>query len=247
MARLARVVVPGVAHHVTQRGNRRQPTFFQEDDYAAYLALLGEWCTRCEVQVWAYCLMPNHVHLIVVPGGEDGLRRALGEAHRRYTRRINFREGWRGHLWQGRFASFAMDERYLLRAARYVELNPVRAKLCRVPWRWRWSSAAAHVAGQDDGLVRVTPLLERVKDWRDYLLEPLAAREEEVWRQHERTGRPLGARRFWIGSRASWDDWCDLLSAAASRNRRRNKYDVPGIPGIPLKFIRPLSETGETS
>ena len=111
MARLARVVVPGVAHHVTQRGNRRQPTFFQEDDYRAYLDLLGQWCGRCGVEVWAYCLMPNHVHLIVVPESEDGLRRGLGEAHRRYTRRINFREGWRGHLWQGRFASFAMDER----------------------------------------------------------------------------------------------------------------------------------------
>ena len=147
MARLARVVVPGVPHHVTQRGNRRQQTFFQEEDYAAYLALLGEWCGRCEVQVWAYCLMPNHVHLIVVPQSEDGLRRGLGEARRRYTRRVNFREGWRGHLWQGRFASFAMDDRYLLRAARYVELNPVRARLCRVPWRWRWSSAAAHLAG----------------------------------------------------------------------------------------------------
>jgi len=139
MARLARVVVPGVAHHVTQRGNRRQPTFFQEDDYRAYLELLGHWCGRCGVEVWAYCLMPNHVHLIVVPENEDGLRRGLGEAHRRYTRRINFRAGWRGHLWQGRFASFAMDERYLRRAARYVELNPVRAKLCRMPWRWPWS------------------------------------------------------------------------------------------------------------
>lgn len=121
----------------------------------------------------------------------DGLRRALSEAHRRYTRRINFREGWRGHLWQGRFASFAMDERYLLRAARYVELNPVQGKLCRVPWRWRWSSAAAHVAGQDDGLVRVAPLLKRVKDWREYLRQPLEAKEEETWRQHERTGRPV--------------------------------------------------------
>jgi len=114
--------------------------------------------------------MPNHVHLIVVPQSADALRRALGEAHRRYTRRINFREGWRGHLWQGRFASFAMDERYLLRAARYVELNPVRAKLCRVPWRWRWSSAAAHLTGQEDGVAQVAPLLERVKDWREYLL-----------------------------------------------------------------------------
>ena len=196
MARLARVVVPGVAHHVTQRGNRRQQTFFQEEDYGAYLALLGEWCGRCGVEVWAYCLMPNHVHLIVVPESEDGLRRGLGEAHRRYTRRINFREGWRGHLWQGRFASFAMDERYLLRAARYIELNPVRAKLCRVPWRWRWSSAAAHVAGRDDGLVHVMPLLERVKDWPEYLTEPLEAEKEQLWRRHERTGRPLGEPAF---------------------------------------------------
>jgi putative transposase len=177
MARLARVVVPGVAHHVTQRGNRRQQTFFQEEDYQAYLALLGEWCGRCGVEAWAYCLMPNQVHLIVVPESEDGLRRGLGEAHRRYTRRIHFREGWRGHLWQGRFASFAMDERYLLRAARYVELNPVRAKLCRIPWRGRWSGAVAHVAGGDDGLVRVGPLLERVKDWRQYLMAPLEAEQ----------------------------------------------------------------------
>ncbi len=196
MARLARVVVPGVPHHVTQRGNRRQATFFNEEDYAAYLALLGEWCGRCGVAVWAYCLMPNHVHLIVVPDSEDGLRRGLGEAHRRYTRRINFREGWRGHLWQGRFASFALDERYLLRAVRYVELNPVRARLCRVPWRWRWSSAAAHVAGRDDGLVRVAPMLKRVKDWRQYLAEALEADEAELLRRHERTGRPLGAAAF---------------------------------------------------
>ena len=196
MARLARVVVPAVPHHVTQRGNRRQETFFNDEDYGAYLSLLGEWCGRCAVEVWAYCLMANHVHLILVPDSEDGLRRALGETHRRYTRRINFREGWRGYLWQGRFASFAMDERYLLRAARYVELNPVRAKLCRAPWRWRWSSAAAHVAGRDDGLVRVSPLLERVKDWREFLTEALAADEAELLRRHGRTGRPLGEPAF---------------------------------------------------
>jgi len=196
MARLARVVVPGVAHHVTQRGNRRQETFFTEEDYAAYLALVGEWCGRCGVEVWAYCLMPTHVHLIAVPDSEDGLRRALGEAHRRYTRRINFREGWRGHLWQGRFASFALDQRYLLRAARYVELNPVRARLCRAPWRWRWSSAAAHVAGHDDGLVRVAPLLKRVKDWREFLTEALEVDDAELLRRHERTGRPLGQPAF---------------------------------------------------
>ena len=110
MARLARVVAPGFPHHVTQRGNRRQTTFFLDDDYRAYLSLMAEWCGRHGAHVWAYCLMPNHVHLIVVPEAADGLRRAIGEAHRRYTRLINFREGWRGHLWQERFASFPMDE-----------------------------------------------------------------------------------------------------------------------------------------
>ena len=129
MSRIARVIAPGYPHHLTQRGNRRLPTFFCDDDYHEYLALMAERCDECDVAVWAYCLLPNHVHLIAVPAEADSLRRAVGEAHRRYTRYVNFREGWRGHLWQGRFASFVMDERYLLAAARYVEMNPVRAGL----------------------------------------------------------------------------------------------------------------------
>jgi putative transposase len=184
-------VVPDVPHHVTQRGNRRQETFFNEDDYKAYLELMAEWCGRCGVAVWAYCLMPNHVHLIVVPKSEDGLRRGIAEAHRRYSRRINFREGWRGHLWQGRFASCPMDGRHLMLAVRYVELNPVRAKLCRAPWRWRWSSAAAHVDGRNDALVGVESMLERVDDSREYLAVGLEPEQTELLRRHERTGRPL--------------------------------------------------------
>ncbi len=140
-------------HHITQRGNRRQETFFCDDDYQAYLDLMAEWCTEHKVRVWSYCLMPNHVHLIVVPKSEDGLRRAIGEAHRRYTRRVNFREGWRGHLWQGRFASFVLDEPYLLAAARYIELNPVRAQLVTAPSDYPWSSARAHLKRKDDCLV----------------------------------------------------------------------------------------------
>jgi putative transposase len=108
------VIVPGCPHHITQRGNRRQPTFFGDDDYQAYLALMADWLRRGGVQVWAWCLMPNHVHLIAVPETAQGLARAVGEAHRRYTRRVNFREGWRGYLWQGRFASYPMDGSYTL-------------------------------------------------------------------------------------------------------------------------------------
>ena len=106
MPRIARVTVPSVTHHITQRGNRRQKTFFNNKDYATYIDLMAEWCNRCGVEIWAYCLMPNHVHLIAVPDTENSLAKAIGEAHRRYTRHINFRKGWRGHLWQGRFASY---------------------------------------------------------------------------------------------------------------------------------------------
>jgi len=198
MARLARVVAAGVPHHVTQRGNRRQQTFFCQADYEAYLELMAEWCEREGVEVWAYCLMPNHVHLIAVPAREDSLRRAIGEAHRRYTRRVNFREEWRGHLWQGRFASFPMDEGYTVQAARYIELNPVRAGLAARADEYPWSSAAAHAAGRDDRLVRVQPLLALVGagSWVEFLAEPVSGGEGELVRRHERTGRPLGGESF---------------------------------------------------
>jgi REP element-mobilizing transposase RayT len=101
MARLARVVVPGYWHHITQRGNRRQPTFFSDDDYAAYLKLMAEQCRARGVSIRAWCLMPNHVHLVGVPKTADALAGAIGEAHRRYTRRVNFREGWRGSAGSG--------------------------------------------------------------------------------------------------------------------------------------------------
>ena len=196
MARLARVVAPGLPHHVTQRGNRRQETFFCAADYRTYLALMAEWCGRRGVEIWAYCLMPNHVHLIATPETEDGLRRAIGEAHRRYTLRINRREDWTGHLWQGRFISFPMDEAYLLSAARYVELNPVRARLARRAQDYPWSSAAAHLAGQDDRLVKTGPLLALVDDWAEFLEDGLEASAAEALRRHERSGRPLGGERF---------------------------------------------------
>jgi putative transposase len=196
MARIARVVAPGLPHHITQRGNRRQETFFCAEDYQAYIDLIREWCGYWKVEVWAYCQMPNQVHLIAVPPTEEGLRRAIGEAHRRYTRRVNFREGWRGYLWQGRVASFALDERYLLAAARSLEQNPVRVGLAATPWGYRWSSAAAHVAGEDDGLTTVAPLLALVDHWMDFLATGAPEDEVTALRRHERSGRPLGHESF---------------------------------------------------
>lgn len=196
MARMARVVAAGIPHHVTQRGNRRQTVFFSDDDYQTYRSLLAEGCRAAGVSVWAYCLMPNHVHLILVPRDPDGLRAALSEAHRRYSREVNFRQGWRGYLWQGRFASFPMDEEYLLTCARYVEQNPVRAKLAVRARNWRWSSARAHLAGRDDELVKVAPLLDRVENWKSFLGEGLDGTAQAAIRACERTGRPLGAPAF---------------------------------------------------
>jgi len=123
MARLARVAATGLPHRVTQRSNRRQRVFFDDDDDQAFRVLLAERCQAAGAAVGAYCLIPNQVHSILVPSDTDGLRAALGEAHLRYTRHVNFREGRHGYLWQGRFASFPMDETYLLACARYVELN----------------------------------------------------------------------------------------------------------------------------
>lgn len=196
MARIARIVVPSIPHHITQRGNRRQAAFFNKGDYHEYIALMSASCHLHGVEIWAYCLMSNHVHLIAVPSKPESLRNAIGEAHRRYTRAINFRNKWRGHLWQERFASFPMDEQYLLAAARYVEMNPVRAHITVDPIFYPWSSARSHISGKDDELVRVKPLLELVPDWQTFLREGVEEQENQRLRIHERTGRPLGDEGF---------------------------------------------------
>lgn len=199
MARLARVVIPGIPHHVTQRGNRRQQVFFGEDDYAFYLELLAEHTRAAGVGVWAWCLMPNHVHLMLVPREASSLRAALGEAHRRYSRHVNFREGWRGYLWQGRFASCPLDEAHTMAAARYIELNPVRAGLAATAQDWNWSSAQAHLGGPDDGVTNVAALGAHVPDWGQFLADGLDEKALETIRRGERTGRPLGDERFVAG------------------------------------------------
>jgi putative transposase len=185
-----------VPHHVTQRGNRRQPTFFRPDDYDLYRDLLGQQCRARGVAVWAWCLMPNHVHLILVPPEAAALAAALGEAHRRYTQAVNRREGWRGYLWQGRFASCPMDERHLLAAIRYVERNPVRARLVRRAEDWPHSSARTHLTGVPDGLTDAAPLLALVPDWPTFLAADPSEHEMEALRAAARSGRPLGSAAF---------------------------------------------------
>lgn len=171
MSRLPRFVLPGVSHHVTQHGNRRERTFFEDGDYALYLDLLADAARRASTEIWSYCLMPNHVHVVLVPRDEDGLRRTFGDLHRRYTGYINARMRTTGHLWQGRFGSVAMDEAHLVASFRYVALNPVRARLTRRATDWKWSSSRALCEGADDGIVTVAPVLDRVGDFAAFLDE----------------------------------------------------------------------------
>jgi putative transposase len=191
MPRVARRVVPGTPHHVTQRGNRRQLVFFGDSDYARYLRLLRHWCAEAGTKVWAWCLMPNHVHLILVPADEDGLRATLAPTHRRYSWEINQRQGWRGYLWQGRFASAPMEEAHVHACLRYVELNPVRARLVAGAEEWRWSSARAHLGLGDDGLTDLAAAAAWVDDWRSFLDAGLGDEEAEAIRAAERSGRLL--------------------------------------------------------
>ncbi len=194
MARLPRVVIPGLPHHITQRGNGRQKVFFEEADYALYLDLLAVAAERAQTEIWAYCLMPNHVHIVLVPSDEYGLSRTFGDLHRRYTGYVNARQRQTGHLWQGRFGSVAMDEEHLYHALRYVSLNPVRAGLVAKAEDWRWSSVRAHFAGLDDAVVTVAPALERVGDFRAFLGEAFdEASSYAALRRAESVGRPIGS------------------------------------------------------
>jgi len=213
MARLPRLVLPGIAHHVTQRGNRRERTFFEDGDYDLYLDLLREAAERARTDIWSYCLMPNHVHIILVPSDEDGLRSTFGDLHRRYTGFINARMRTTGHLWQGRFGSVAMDEGHLVAAFRYVALNPVRARMVRRAPDWRWSSTRALCAGKDDWIVKVAPVLERVGDFTAFLGEAFdEAFTYAALRKAESIGRPIGS-----------PEWLADMEARTGRKLARGK------------------------
>jgi putative transposase len=201
MARLSRIVVPDLPHHVTQRGNRRMAIFKQTSDYALYRDLLAERLATHDVVCSAYCLMPNHVHLLLTPLRQEvaeasaSLSRAVGEAHRRYTAFFNARARVTGHLFQGRFGCVAMDEAHWLAAVRYLAFNPVRARLCARPEDWPWSSARAHVAGRSDGLVDVRPVLGLMRDIGQWF-EETTAKGTKFEEPFSSAARPLGDAAF---------------------------------------------------
>lgn len=198
MARLPRIVVPGLPHHIVQRGNRRQDVFFSDSDKNAYIELVSKACENHGVDIWSWCIMTNHVHFVAVPENESSLAKCFSEAHVRYTRMINSREKWKGHLWQGRFSSSTLDETYFLAAVRYVERNPVRAKMVQQPWQYEYSSAPYHTGERgSDPLVRNDQtLLGLIDNWRDYLDKKDAPDELTLIRKEELGGRPIGRESF---------------------------------------------------
>lgn len=145
MPRRARFVLSGTAHHVTQRGNRRQDVFFCDQDRSRHVELVSEHSQRHDLRILGGCLMTNHIHLIVVPGHAQSMGLALREAHSRYALEVNRGQGWDGHLWQNRYFACALEDAHFLTAMRYVELNPVRAGLVAGASDGAWSSARTHV------------------------------------------------------------------------------------------------------
>ena len=201
MARLARIVAPGVAHHITQRGNNRQDVFFVDDDRRVYLALLKEQCEKHGLKVIAYCLMTNHVHIVGVPQHKHSLARAIGRTHFQYARYVNRMHGRSGHLWQNRFDSCVLDPPHLINTLIYAERNPVRAGIVRLAWEYRWSSAPAHTGRLPDasGLLDLAEWRKRHPDaafWRDLLRRPEDADVLTSIRQKTHHGRPLASDAF---------------------------------------------------
>jgi putative transposase len=192
LPRTARIVAPGHPHHVIQRGHEKQRTFFSDDDYAHYLRILATESKDAGVGVWAYCLMPNHIHAVLTPPSAEALAAAVGETNRQYARHVQERIGRQGKFWQGRFSSAALDERHLLAAIRYVSLNPVKAKMVRAACDWRWSSARAHATGAGDGVVDVFPLLNRIGSFEAFLANRLETEETIQVRRATRSGKPTG-------------------------------------------------------
>ncbi len=220
MGRIARVVAVGVPHHVTQRGNQHQDVFFGDRDRAMYLEILRDYATRLHLRMLAYCVMANHVHLVAIPDEPDALARTLGRTHGDYARWLHVRQRTTGHLWQNRYYSCPLGERHLWAAMRYVESNPVRAQLAEHAWDWEFSSARAHVSGQDErGLLDMAWWNSRyaAADWREALAvggreDALAARLREA----TSTGRPLGD-----------DDFCKELESRTGRRLRPGKRGRP--------------------
>jgi putative transposase len=199
MPRKARISIPEVPYHITQRGNNRQDVFFVDDDRQVYLSILNEQSEKYGLEILGWCLMTNHIHLIARPSNPDSLAKAVGRTHFLYTQNINYLHRRSGHLWQNRFYSCPLGRQHFWPALRYVEQNPVRVGIVKQAWKYEWSSAEAHLTGQDPtDLLDMSYWQEISKqvDWQQ-VLENIQPREIiEKIRLNTHTGRPLASDSF---------------------------------------------------
>ena len=199
MPRSARIVISDTPHHITQRGNNQQDVFFVDDDREKFLYFLGEQSKRFGMIIDGFCLMTNHIHLIATPTREDSLAKTMGRVNLLYSQYLNYMHGRTGHLWQNRFFSCPLDTNHYFTALSYIEQNPVRAKMIRYPWTYRWSSAGFHSGGENEfGLMNRKRWQRQSSglDWKIILRKKLEIVDIDKLRIHCRTGRPLGTDKF---------------------------------------------------
>ena len=224
MPRIARIVAPGYPHHVTQRGNNRSTIFFDNEDRLTYLKLLRKYSSLHLLQIWSYCLMDNHVHLLAVPANEDSLAHGVGLTNQVYTQYLNRKMEQSGRIWQNRFFSCIVEsDSYLWTVARYIEKNPLKVGLAERPENYRWSSARAHIDGTDNELLAKPSwlLAEDRKHYAEFMAQQNEP-AENMLRQATRTGRPYGSETF-----------IDKMEFQLNQSLK------PGKPG------RPRKKTGE--
>jgi putative transposase len=197
MPRISRAVAVGYPHHITQRGNYRQTVFAVAEDYRRYLAWLAQYAGQNNLEIWAYCLMPNHVHIVGVPRTDDALASVFRTVHMQYSQYYNRKNNAVGHLWQGRYYSCALDEPHVHAAVRYVEMNPVRAGIVAAAEDYLWSSAKSHVTGIADPVLSGNCFLaETIGDWKQYLAEASNPAAGTRLIKSTKTGRPCGEDAF---------------------------------------------------
>jgi putative transposase len=195
MARFARVVHPGLPYHVTHRGNRRAAVFFSDVERQAYLDVLGEYGREYSMDVWGYCLMTNHIHLLVTGQHENSLANAIGRAHMRYARWLSRWHGWSGHLWANRFFSTPLDDHHMRAAIRYIEQNPVRAGLVTRCEDYAWSSTRGNAQLRQDSLLAPgRPFTAMADGWLNWVNVQTDDAETTLLRRNTHTGRPTGSR-----------------------------------------------------
>lgn len=205
MARLPRLVVPGLPHHLIQRGHNRQPIVLDDEDRRQFLALLREAAVNQRVALHAYVLMDNHLHLLATPETPEGLSRMMQSLGRRYVAAFNQRHGRSGTLWEGRFRAAPLEaERHLLACMRYIELNPQRAGWVMEPGSYAWSSGPQHLGHRRDPLITEHPLFwalgntpfEREAAWRSWLEQGVGPEELRALGDSALKGWPLGSAGF---------------------------------------------------